>query len=80
MKAASAASPDPLPLPVIEAAFKSKGRGEKSRLRLPDTPQAPGRAQQEGGGWQGLNSNRFCTITARISFANGDTHHDCQRR
>jgi hypothetical protein len=48
-----AASPTPLPLPTIEAAFKGKGPWKKSLPRLLDTLEALGRARQEGGGWRG---------------------------
>ena len=48
-----AASPTPLPLPLIEAAFKGKGPWKKSLPRLLDTLEALGRARQEGGGWRG---------------------------
>ena len=48
-----AASPTPLPLPAIEAAFKGKGPWKKSLPRLLDTLEALGRARQEGGGWRG---------------------------
>jgi hypothetical protein len=48
-----AASPTPLPLPAIEAAFKGKGPWKKGLPRLLDTLEALGRARQEGGGWRG---------------------------
>jgi hypothetical protein len=48
-----AASPTPLPLPTIEAAFKGKGPWKKNLPRLLDTLEALGRARQEGGGWRG---------------------------
>jgi hypothetical protein len=48
-----AASPTPLPLPTIEAAFKGKGPWKKGLPRLLDTLEALGRARQEGGGWRG---------------------------
>ena len=48
-----AASPTPLPLPIIEAAFKGKGPWKKSLPRLLDTLKALGRARPEGGGWRG---------------------------
>jgi hypothetical protein len=48
-----AASPTPLPLPTIEAAFKGKGPWKKSLPRLLDTLEALGRARQEGRGWRG---------------------------
>jgi len=48
-----AASPTPLPLPTIEAAFKGKGPWKKSLPRLLDTLEGLGRARQEGGGWRG---------------------------
>jgi hypothetical protein len=48
-----AASPAPLPLASIEAAFKGKGPWKKGLPRLLDTLEALGRARQEGGGWRG---------------------------
>ena len=48
-----AASPVPLPLPAIEAAFKGKGAWKKGLPRLLDTLEVLGRARQEGGGWRG---------------------------
>jgi hypothetical protein len=48
-----AASPAPLPLTSIEAAFKGKGPWKKGLPRLLDTLEALGRARQEGGGWRG---------------------------
>ncbi len=51
-----AASPVPLPLPAIEAAFKGKGPWKKGLPRILDTLEALGRAQQVdgagGGGWR----------------------------
>ena len=47
------ASPSPLPLPRIEAAFKGKGPWKKGLPRILDTLQALGRAQQAGDGWRG---------------------------
>jgi hypothetical protein len=48
-----AASPAPLPLPAIEAAFKGKGPWKKGLPRILDTLEALGRAQREGDGWRG---------------------------
>jgi hypothetical protein len=47
------ASPAPLPLPAIEAAFKGKGPWKKGLPRILETLEALGRARQEGGGWRG---------------------------
>ncbi len=48
------ASPAPLPLPAIEAAFKGKGPWKKGLPRILDTLEALGRAQRVGGtGWRG---------------------------
>lgn len=47
------ASPAPLPLLAIEAAFKGKGPWKKGLPRILDTLEALGRARQEGGGWRG---------------------------
>ena len=48
-----AASPAPLPLPSIEAAFKGKGPWRKGLPRILDTLEALGRARREAGGWRG---------------------------
>ncbi|WP_439115572.1 hypothetical protein [Hydrogenophaga sp.] len=50
------ASPAPLALPAIEAAFKGKGPWKKGLPRILDTLEALGRAQRvdsAGGGWRG---------------------------
>lgn len=48
-----AASPAPLPLTAIEAAFKGKGPWKKGLPRILETLEALGRAQLDGGGWRG---------------------------
>jgi len=48
-----AASPAPLPLAAIEAAFKGKGPWKKGLPRILDTLEALGRAQLDAGGWRG---------------------------
>lgn len=48
-----AASPAPLALPAIEAAFKGKGPWKKGLPRILETLEALGRAQLDGGGWRG---------------------------
>lgn len=48
-----AASPAPLPVAAIEAAFKGKGPWRKDLPRILETLEALGRARQEGGGWRG---------------------------
>lgn len=48
-----AASPAPLPLAAIEAAFKGKGPWKKGLPRILETLEALGRAQLDGGGWRG---------------------------
>jgi len=48
-----AASPAPLPLPAIEAAFKGKGPWKKGLPRLLETLEALGRATRVAGGWRG---------------------------
>ena len=48
-----AASPAPLPLSAIEAAFKGKGPWKKGLPRILDTLEALGRARREGDGWRG---------------------------
>ena len=50
-----AASPAPLPLAAIEAAFKGKGPWKKGLPRILETLEALGRARVEGGGggWRG---------------------------
>ena len=51
-----AASPAPLPLSAIEAAFKGKGPWKKGLPRILDTLEALealGRARREGEGWRG---------------------------
>jgi hypothetical protein len=47
------ASPAPLALCAIEAAFKGKGPWKKGLPRILETLEALGRARQEGGGWRG---------------------------
>jgi hypothetical protein len=47
------ASPAPLALGAIEAAFKGKGPWKKGLPRILETLEALGRARQEGGGWRG---------------------------
>jgi hypothetical protein len=48
-----AASPAPLPLAAIEAAFKGKGPWKKGLPRILDTLEALGRAHLDAGGWRG---------------------------
>ncbi len=48
-----AASPAPLPLPAIEAAFKGKGPWKKGLPRILETLEALGRATRGDGGWRG---------------------------
>jgi len=48
-----AASPAPLPLAAVEAAFKGKGPWKKGLPRILETLEALGRAQLDGGGWRG---------------------------
>ena len=48
-----AASPAPLPLSAIEAAFKGKGPWKKGLPRILETLEALGRARREGAGWRG---------------------------
>lgn len=48
-----AASPAPLALPTIEAAFKGKGPWKKGLPRILETLEALGRAQRTGGGGAG---------------------------
>lgn len=48
-----AASPAPLALPAIEAAFKSKGPWKKGLPRILETLEALGRARVAGGAWRG---------------------------
>jgi hypothetical protein len=47
------ASPAPLALGAVEAAFKGKGPWKKGLPRILETLEALGRARQEGGGWRG---------------------------
>ncbi|PKO42807.1 MAG: SAM-dependent methyltransferase [Betaproteobacteria bacterium HGW-Betaproteobacteria-3] len=47
------ASPAPLPLAAIEAAFKGKGPWKKGLPRILETLEALGRARREGAGWRG---------------------------
>lgn len=47
------ASPAPLPLAAIEAAFKGKGPWKKGLPRILETLEALGRARREGQGWRG---------------------------
>lgn len=48
-----AASPAPLSVTAIEAAFKGRGPWKKGLPRILETLEALGRAQLEGGGWRG---------------------------
>jgi hypothetical protein len=45
--------PATLPLAAIEAGFKGKGPWKKGLPRILETPEALGRARQEGGSWRG---------------------------